>query len=67
MKVTETALPGVPVLTPSIYRDDRGAFLESWNLQRMADAGLPTRWVQDNVSISRKNVLRGIHYQLLQP
>lgn len=67
MKITETALPGVLVLTPTIYRDNRGAFLETWNRQRMADAGLPAEWVQDNFSISKKNVVRGIHYQVIQP
>lgn len=67
MKITETAIAGVLVLTPDIYRDNRGAFLETWNLRRMADAGLPSDWVQDNFSISRKNVVRGIHYQIIQP
>jgi len=67
MKVAETSIPGVLLLTPTIYRDDRGAFLETWNQRRMADAGLPDHWTQDNFSISKKNVLRGIHYQVLQP
>jgi dTDP-4-dehydrorhamnose 3,5-epimerase len=67
MKIEETSLPGVLVLTPTIYCDDRGAFSETFNLRRMAEAGLPTSWVQDNFSISRKNVLRGIHYQITQP
>lgn len=67
MNITEAALPGVLVLTPSIYRDNRGAFLETWNRQRMTEAGLPGEWVQDNFSISKKNVLRGIHYQVIQP
>jgi dTDP-4-dehydrorhamnose 3,5-epimerase len=67
MNITETALPGVLLLTPTIYRDDRGAFLETWNQRRMAEAGLPEIWVQDNFSISKKNVVRGIHYQILKP
>ncbi len=67
MKIEETSLPGVLVLTPKIYRDDRGAFSETFNLRRVAEAGLPTQWVQDNFSISQKNVLRGIHYQIAQP
>ncbi len=67
MKIEETSLPGVLVLTPTIYRDDRGAFLETFNLRQMAEAGLPANWVQDNFSISKKNVLRGIHYQIVQP
>jgi dTDP-4-dehydrorhamnose 3,5-epimerase len=57
----------VLVLTADIYRDSRGAFLETWNQARMAEAGLPSTWVQDNYSISKKNVIRGIHYQTIQP
>lgn len=67
MNVRETELPGVLVLTPKIYRDDRGEFFETFNLLRMTDAGLPSVWTQDNFSFSRKNVLRGIHYQVQQP
>jgi dTDP-4-dehydrorhamnose 3,5-epimerase len=67
MKIESTALPGVMLLTPAIYRDDRGAFSETFNLRQMAEAGLPTNWVQDNASVSKKNVLRGIHYQIVQP
>jgi dTDP-4-dehydrorhamnose 3,5-epimerase len=67
MKIGETLLPGVVVITPPIFRDDRGAFSETFNSRRMAEAGLPTNWVQDNFSVSKKNVLRGIHYQMVQP
>lgn len=67
MKITETSLPGVLHLTPKIFRDNRGAFMETWNLQAFAEAGLPSHLVQDNFSISFKNVLRGIHYQVIQP
>jgi len=67
MKIDQTSLPGVLVLTPKIYRDDRGAFSETFNLRRMVEAGLPTQWVQDNFSVSQRNVLRGIHYQVAQP
>jgi dTDP-4-dehydrorhamnose 3,5-epimerase len=67
MKTEETLLAGVLVLTPDVYRDNRGAFLETWNLRAMEQAGLPTTWVQDNFSLSKKNVLRGIHYQVTQP
>jgi len=63
----ETSLPGVLLLTPIIYRDSRGAFWETWNQRSMAEAGLPSAWVQDNFSASRKNVVRGIHYQVIQP
>ena len=67
MNVRETELPGVLVLTPKIYRDNRGEFFETFNLRGMTDAGLPSVWTQDNFSFSRKNVLRGIHYQVQQP
>jgi dTDP-4-dehydrorhamnose 3,5-epimerase len=67
MKIEATSLPGVLLLTPTIYRDDRGAFSETFNLREMTAAGLPTNWVQDNFSLSKKNVLRGIHYQIGQP
>jgi dTDP-4-dehydrorhamnose 3,5-epimerase len=67
MKVRETALPGVLVLSPTIYRDNRGEFFETFNLRRITEAGLPSLWTQDNFSLSRKNVLRGIHYQVQQP
>jgi dTDP-4-dehydrorhamnose 3,5-epimerase len=67
MKITETSLPGVLVLTPDIHRDNRGAFLETFLLRWMEEAGLPTSWPQDNFSLSKKNVLRGIHYQVIQP
>ncbi len=67
MKITRTSLPGVVVLTPSIYRDSRGAFCETFNQRVMAEAGLPTSWPQDNFSLSNKNVVRGIHYQVIQP
>jgi dTDP-4-dehydrorhamnose 3,5-epimerase len=67
MKITETSLPGVLLLTAKIYRDERGAFCETFNLRRMADAGLAAVWPQDNFSVSKKDVLRGIHYQVTEP
>jgi dTDP-4-dehydrorhamnose 3,5-epimerase len=67
MKITETSLSGVWLVSPTVYRDNRGAFWETWNKKTCADAGLPTEWVQDNCSYSAKNVVRGIHYQIVQP
>lgn len=67
MRIEETALPGVLVLKPTIHSDDRGAFWETWNQRRMNEAGLPSSWAQDNFSRSKKNVIRGIHYQVEQP
>ena len=63
MKVIETALPGVLILEPRVFRDDRGYFLETWNQARCGDSGLPERFVQDNLSRSTRGVLRGLHYQ----
>jgi dTDP-4-dehydrorhamnose 3,5-epimerase len=67
MKIESTALEGVLVITPKIHQDNRGAFWETWNERQGKEAGIPTHWVQDNFSLSRKNVLRGIHYQVVQP
>lgn len=64
MKIIETAIPGVLILEPRVFKDNRGAFCETYNERVMERAGLPTRWVQDNYSVSRKNVVRGIHYQI---
>ncbi len=67
MKITETSLPGVLLLSPAMYRDNRGAFCETWNKKACSEAGLPENWVQDNCSYSARNVVRGIHYQIIQP
>jgi dTDP-4-dehydrorhamnose 3,5-epimerase len=67
MKIEETALSGVLVLSPKIHQDNRGAFWETWNHRSMSEAGLPAGWAQDNFSVSKKNVVRGIHYQVIQP
>jgi dTDP-4-dehydrorhamnose 3,5-epimerase len=67
MKITKTSLPGVLVLTPAIHRDSRGAFRETFNQRAMEEAGLPSIWPQDNFSLSKRNVVRGIHYQVIQP
>lgn len=68
MKATPTALPEVLIVEPQVFGDDRGFFLESWNQRRFDDAlGYPVAFVQDNHSMSRRGVLRGMHYQLLQP
>ncbi|MBT9329705.1 dTDP-4-dehydrorhamnose 3,5-epimerase [Paracidobacterium acidisoli] len=67
MKITETSLPGVLLLEPKTFRDNRGVFWETYNERAFEEAGLPTKWVQDNYSISSMDVLRGIHYQITQP
>src|SRR5579871_954760 len=67
MSISETSLPGVLLIRPTIYRDKRGAFCETWNQDQFAEAGLPSNWVQDNCSFSARNVIRGIHYQVVHP
>src|SRR2546423_399363 len=67
MKFIKTPLPGVLVIEPDVYRDERGCFFESYNQTRYAEGGVPERFVQDNQSSSKKNVLRGLHAQLARP
>ena len=64
MNVIETSLPGVLVLEPRCFRDERGVFFETFNLAKMVEIGLPAEWKQDNFSLSKKGVIRGIHYQI---
>ena len=68
MNVTPTAVEGVLIMAPRVYEDARGHFFESFN-QRAFEAavGGPVTFVQDNHSLSRKNVLRGLHYQVDHP
>jgi len=67
MKVIGTTLPGCVVIEPAVFGDERGVFFESWNAGRFAEHGLPTRFVQSNVSTSSRGVLRGLHYQWPRP
>ena len=64
MIVAPTALPGVMVVEPRAFADDRGLFFESWNARAFAAAGIDAAFVQDNHSRSRRGVLRGLHYQI---
>lgn len=65
LKVTPTAIPGVLILEPRVFGDERGFFLESFNQKAFNEAtGLDVHFVQDNHSRSAKGVLRGLHYQL---
>ena len=67
MIVTETALPGVKLIEPRLFGDDRGFFLESWNARAFADVGIEATFVQDNHSRSARHVLRGLHCQIVEP
>ena len=64
MKVQETYLKGCFVLTPLIFEDERGFFLETFNTNSFREAtGINTKFVQDNLSKSSKGILRGLHFQ----
>lgn len=63
MNVIETGIPGLLVFEPKIFGDDRGYFVETWNKARYAEAGLKEDFCQDNMSFSRRGVLRGLHLQ----
>lgn len=67
MKVIETSLPGVLILDPKVFSDERGFFFESYNKKALEKAGIADEFVQDNHSHSVRNVLRGLHYQIKQP
>jgi len=67
VKVEALAIPEVKLLTPRVFGDERGFFLESFNARVFGEAGLPTDWTQDNHSRSARGVLRGLHYQLVEP
>ena len=68
MKVIPTEIPDVLIIEPQVYGDDRGFFLESFNQKDFREkAGVNTTFVQDNHSMSLKNVLRGLHYQIPNP
>lgn len=64
MKFEETPLEGVYLLTPRVFGDERGFFLESWNADTFREAGFDLAFVQDNHSRSARGILRGLHYQL---
>ncbi|RPI99196.1 MAG: dTDP-4-keto-6-deoxy-D-glucose epimerase, partial [Deltaproteobacteria bacterium] len=69
MIVTGTELSEVLLIEPRIFRDHRGHFLETYHAARYSDeTGMPpSAFVQDNLSHSTRNVLRGLHYQLVRP
>ncbi|MEZ9235317.1 dTDP-4-dehydrorhamnose 3,5-epimerase [Shewanella sp. 10N.286.52.A9] len=65
MKVIDTCIPDVKIIEPSVFGDERGFFMETWNQKRFEEfvTGKPTSFVQDNHSKSKKGILRGLHYQ----
>jgi dTDP-4-dehydrorhamnose 3,5-epimerase len=67
MNVTRCQLEGLLILQPKVFGDRRGFFMETWNQRRYAEAGLEAAFVQDNISVSRKGALRGLHFQNPNP
>lgn len=67
MKFIATSLPGVVVVEPVVFGDQRGFFMETWQSETFARGGIDARFVQDNHSSSRQWVLRGLHYQIRRP
>jgi len=67
MRVRETALPGVLIVEPLVFRDARGFFVETWHERRYAEAGIRAHFVQDNHSRSIKGTVRGLHWQERRP
>lgn len=65
MKVIDTKIPDVKIIEPSVFGDERGFFMETWNQKQFEKlvTGTPTNFVQDNHSKSKKGILRGLHYQ----
>lgn len=63
MQIDKCKLDGVLLVTPQVFGDERGFFMETYNQQKAKEFGLPTNFVQDNHSKSTKGVLRGLHYQ----
>lgn len=67
MKVIATNLPEVKIIIPKIFNDERGHFFESYQEDKFKEIGIPFYFPQDNHVFSRKNVIRGLHYQLIKP
>lgn len=66
MKFTPTSIPDVILVEPRLFGDERGFFMETYQAERFAAAGIPSNFVQDNHSGSRQGTLRGLHYQIQQ-
>jgi dTDP-4-dehydrorhamnose 3,5-epimerase len=67
MKFLPTSIADVVLIEPRVFSDDRGSFMETWQLQKFAAAGIQSSFVQANHSTSKQWVLRGLHYQIRQP
>jgi len=67
MKILREPLPGLVLIQPDVYGDERGFFLETWQQKRYKEIGIKEDFVQDNWSRSAKGVLRGLHFQQENP
>jgi len=67
MNIINTHIPDVKIIKPTVFSDDRGFFMETWNAQSFQEQGLETNFVQDNHSRSPQGILRGLHYQIKHP
>jgi dTDP-4-dehydrorhamnose 3,5-epimerase len=67
MKKIETAIEGLVILEPTVFKDERGFFFESYHQAKFSELGIPDIFVQDNHSKSVKGTLRGLHYQISRP
>lgn len=64
MNISETPIPGLLIIQPVVFKDSRGYFFESYNKSKLSELGFNWEFVQDNISVSSRNTLRGLHYQL---
>lgn len=67
IKVETCEIEGLKVITPTVFGDERGYFMETYNYNDFAEAGIDVQFVQDNQSASKKGVLRGLHFQINYP
>ncbi len=67
IKVVDTHIEGLKVIESSVFGDERGFFIETYNYEDYCQAGLDMKFVQDNLSMSKKGVLRGLHFQHKYP
>ena len=67
MKALATTLEGLLILEPKVFEDERGYFLETYHAQRYRESGVAPCFVQDNLSFSQQDILRGLHFQISRP
>lgn len=63
MKITTSPIQGLLIIEPQVFKDERGYFYESYNIDKFKDAGIHENFIQDNQSLSQKGAIRGLHFQ----